>query len=41
MEQEDDRLTVPEGWKDKPFTREDNKHGLLTGESSPAVQSVR
>jgi len=30
MEQDDDRLTVPEGWKDKPFTREDNKHGLLT-----------
>lgn len=29
--QEDDRLTVPEGWKDAPFTREDNPKGLLTG----------
>ncbi|XP_005095828.1 KRR1 small subunit processome component homolog [Aplysia californica] len=36
MEQEDDRLTVPEGWKDEPFTREDNPRGLLT-ESSFSV----
>ncbi|KAK0069819.1 KRR1 small subunit processome component [Biomphalaria pfeifferi] len=33
---EDDRLTVPEGWKDKPFTKEDNPKGLLA-ESSFSV----
>lgn len=35
-EKEDDRLTVPEGWKDKPFTKEDNPRGLLA-ESSFSV----
>ncbi|CAG5120283.1 unnamed protein product [Candidula unifasciata] len=35
-DKQDDRLTVPEGWKDKPFTREDNPRGLLV-ESSFSV----
>ncbi|XP_059144361.1 KRR1 small subunit processome component homolog [Physella acuta] len=35
-EKEDDRLTVPEGWKDKPFSKEDNPRGLLA-ESSFSV----
>lgn len=36
MDQDNDRLTIPEGWKDKPFLREDNPRGLLT-ESSFSV----
>lgn len=36
MEKKDDRLSVPDGWKDKPFTREDNIRGMLT-ESSFSV----
>ncbi|GFO03196.1 krr1 small subunit processome component homolog [Plakobranchus ocellatus] len=36
QDKEDDRLTVPEGWKDAPFTREDNPRGLLA-ESSFSV----
>lgn len=31
--EDDDRLTVPDGWKDKPFTKDDNPRGLLTGSS--------
>ncbi|KAK1166791.1 hypothetical protein AOXY_G11392 [Acipenser oxyrinchus oxyrinchus] len=30
---ESDLLTVPEGWKEKPFTAEDNPRGLLEGSS--------
>ncbi|XP_041114132.1 KRR1 small subunit processome component homolog [Polyodon spathula] len=30
---ESDLLTVPEGWKEKPFTQEDNPRGLLEGSS--------
>lgn len=26
---ESELLTVPEGWKEAPFTKEDNVHGLL------------
>jgi ribosomal RNA assembly protein len=35
-DKQDDRLTVPEGWKDKPFTKDDNPRGLLA-ESSFSV----
>ncbi|GFR92089.1 KRR1 small subunit processome component homolog [Elysia marginata] len=36
QDKEDERLTVPEGWRDAPFTREDNPRGLLS-ESSFSV----
>ncbi|RUS76390.1 hypothetical protein EGW08_015841 [Elysia chlorotica] len=36
QDKEDDRLTVPEGWRDAPFTKEDNPRGLLA-ESSFSV----
>ncbi|KAK3733624.1 hypothetical protein RRG08_063294 [Elysia crispata] len=36
QDKEDDRLTVPDGWKESPFTREDNPKGLLA-ESSFSV----
>lgn len=36
MDKNDDKLTVPEGWKDKPFTKEDNPKGL-SRESSFSV----
>lgn len=29
----EDRLTVPKGWKEPTFTKEDNPHGLLTESS--------